>query len=335
LPASLIVDWRESRFVGIFEPLPWPSVVWTARLGEQYTHQFASELVADEAPPFIDFDQGAALFFAIARSMNRSFGGREFVFRAQDRRARISSVRVRPAELEVGVDGDGLDGATVAIGGDQPAPAERLTRETRRVSLPLAEALPPRAWLALHHDRELLDRRYLDASWAQSDVEVEADAETRFEVLIAGGEGQQTEFKRQLPTGDVRNIRTALKSVAAFANGDGGVIVYGVDDEGAVVGLDDESARESADRLTNLVSDYVRPLPLFEVIAAEQGGRNVLLLNVSPSPDTPYGIGTSDRDIVYYVRRSATSFPATPAEVRAMVRARLPVNDPYGHLQLR
>lgn len=334
LPTTLQVDRRESRWIGVLEPLPWPTVIWSARLGEPTTHQFAGELVADDAPPFLDFDQGAAMFFAVARTLNRTFGARELVFRAQDRRARISSVRVRPTELRVAVEGSGLEGVTLAIGGDRPAAAERLTAATRHVRLPLAEALPTRAWLALHRDRELLDRRYLDGSWGQSDVEVEVDAETRLAVLLASGEGQHTEFKRELPTGDVRNVRNALKSVAAFANGDGGVIVFGVDDEGAIAGLEDESVRKTIDRLTNLVSDYVRPVPLFEVIATEQGDRRVLLLNVSPSPDTPYGIGTTDRDVVYYLRRSATSYPASPAEVRAMVRARLPANAPFGHLQL-
>jgi hypothetical protein len=243
-------------------------------------------------------------------------------------------VRVRPTELVVAVNGEALDGATLAVGGDRAAPAERLAADSREVHLPLAEALPPRAWLALHRDRELLDRRYLDGSWHQPGVEVEVDPATHFAVLVASGEGPTTEFKRELP-GDARSVRTAIKSVAAFANGGGGTIVYGVDDEGTVVGLADGDLRKAADRLTNLVRDYVRPLPLFDVEVFDDGETRILLLNVDRGPETPYGVGTNDRDVVFYVRRGANSFPASPADVRAMVQARQPVNDPFAHLRLR
>lgn len=332
LPTSVQVEQRESRFAGVLEPLPWPTVVWSVRLAEQYAHQLSGELVADSLRPFLDFDQAAAAFFNVPRSMTRGLVAREVVFRAQDRRGRIDSVRVRPTELVVVVKGEALDGATLALGGDRPGPAEQLAADSGEVHLPLAEPLPPRAWLALHHGHELLDRRYLDASGAQYGVEVEVDAPTHLAVLVAAGEGPATEFKRELPTSD---IRTAIKSVAAFSNGDGGTIVYGVDDEGTVVGLDDTSVRKAADRLANLVRDYIRPLPLFDVEALDEAGTRVLLLNVDAGPETPYGVGTNDRNVVYYVRRGATSFPASPADVRAMVHARQPVNDPFGHLRLR
>ena len=48
---------------------------------------------------------------------------------------------------------------------------------------------------------------------------------------IAGGEDGRTEFKRKL--GDLRGV---AKTVCAFANGDGGLVVIGVDDAGAIVG---------------------------------------------------------------------------------------------------
>jgi Putative DNA-binding domain len=332
LPTQVQVERRESRFAGGFEPLPWPSLVWSVRLDTSHAQQLPGELIADGLRPFLNFDQAAAAFFGISRP-NRSFGGRELIYRRQDRRGRIEAVRIRPTEVVVGVSGEALEGATVAIGGERVFPTERLGPDTVEVHLPTDEPLPPDAWLALHRDRELLDKRYLGPSWAQAGVEVEVDAATRLAVVIAGGEGATTEFKRELPAGNQRAIQRAIKSVAAFANGDGGTIVYGVDDEGAAVGLGDLSLREAADRLTNILSDYVRPLPHFavDVVARAQ----VIVVTVDAGIETPYGVGTSDRDIVYYVRRGATTFPAAPGDVRAMVRARDSVRDPLAHLRLR
>lgn len=331
LPTHVQVERRESRFPGIFEPLPWPSVVWSARLADPYMQQPPGELVGNGLRPFLDFDQAAAAFFGVSPALNRSFSGREFVYRLQDLRARIDAVRIRPTELLVAVSGNALDGVTVAIGGEREFRPARLTQETQDVHLPLAEPLPARAWLALHRDRELLDKRYLGAGWAYAGVELELDTGTELAALVAGGEGPTTEFKRELPERDPRVMRTAIKSVAAFANGDGGTIVYGIDDDGAVGGLGDGSLREAVDRLTNIISDYVRPLPPFTVEAVANAA--VVLVRVDPGPETPYGVGTSDRDVVYYVRRGATTFPAAPNDVRQMVQAREPVRDPLGHLR--
>jgi Putative DNA-binding domain len=324
LPDAVQVERRQSGFGGIWEPLSWPNVVWSMRLGEQFTGQLPGELVAEGLRPFLSFDQAAGVFLGVAMSPSRGFGGREIVFRDQDLRGRIGAVRVRPTELIVEVEGDALEGASVGVGGDWAVPSARLAAETRRVRLPLVEPLPSRAWLALHLDRELLDHRYLGDAWGQADVEVEGDRRTQLAVLIAGGEGARAEFKRELPGADPTG---AMKTVAAFANGDGGAIVFGVDDEGTVVGLDGGGARKGADRLANLVRDYVRPLPPYEIDVLDTDG-TVLLLTVSAGPDAPYGVGTSDRNVVYYVRRGGTTFPATPGEVRAAVRAREAVRDP-------
>ena len=143
---------------------------------------------------------------------------------------------------------------------------------------------------------------------------------TRVELLIAAGEGESIEFKQQLPESDVQGV---MKTVAAFANGGGGALLFGIDNDGLVVGAG--SDRESIDRLTSLISDRVRPHVHFTINMTNVDGLDVLVVDVPAGADTPYGVGTNDRDVVYYVRRGATSFPASPADVRSFVRARLSV----------
>jgi len=315
------VDWRESRAAGILEALPWPTHVWNVERNGQSTQPPHAELVAADAPAFFSFDQAAAAFFALPPPPNRNYSGRELIVRDQDRRARIDSVRVRPTEVLATVSGLALGGAQLTLGGDRGS-TRRLSPRIHEVRLPLDPALASGAWLALHRDQELLDRRILDPSWGARDIDVEIDASTRVELLISGGENASTEFKAQLPSDDAQQV---MKTVAAFANGGGGTIVFGVDDEGRAVGLSHGHARAGLDRLTNLVTDWVRPLVDFNLELVEFNGREMVVVDVKAGANTPYGVGTTDRKVAYYIRRGATTFPAAPAEVRAFVRSRVPV----------
>lgn len=55
-------------------------------------------------------------------------------------------------------------------------------------------------------------------------------------VLTAAGQSQHVEFKEQIPTNEHR--KKMLKTVAAFASGDGGTILIGVTDDAQIVGVD-------------------------------------------------------------------------------------------------
>jgi GTPase len=112
--------------------------------------------------------------------------------------------------------------------------------------------------LALHHDGELLDRRILDPTWGANaeDVKFVLDSSTRIEATISGGEQATIEFKRELPE---KNPVGFLKTVAAFANGAGGTILFGVADDGEIVGVGHDQRRSNQDRLTKLITARVRP----------------------------------------------------------------------------
>ena len=70
--------------------------------------------------------------------------------------------------------------------------------------------------------------------------------------LLKGGESERLEFKGKLPDGD--DIAATL---AAFTNGEGGVLLVGIDDTGRPVGVDAPDA--TAQRLANLARDACRP----------------------------------------------------------------------------
>ena len=68
-------------------------------------------------------------------------------------------------------------------------------------------------------------------------------------------ESRQLEFKS-----DVTN--TFLKTVSAYANYDGGQVIFGLDDDGNVVGLQDPV--QACLDIENRINDTIHPQPLYE-----------------------------------------------------------------------
>lgn len=64
---------------------------------------------------------------------------------------------------------------------------------------------------------------------------------------IDAGEDERTEFKRELG-----NLSAVGRAMCAFANGDGGVIILGVDDSGATTGIDEDPSLVQ-ERLTSFL----------------------------------------------------------------------------------
>lgn len=90
------------------------------------------------------------------------------------------------------------------------------------------------------------------------EVEVPEDPESEIQALLSRGEGLQVEFKRKLPDDSAESKRTVFKTVAAFANGHGGSIVFGIEkDEATVCGLDGIDPITDRDRLTQLARSIV------------------------------------------------------------------------------
>jgi hypothetical protein len=320
---------RESHWTGgvAYGPLSWPIQEWqlsSSSAGGQPTDL----LVADDSPSFVGFDNAAASLLGVPFT-GWNVSGREFVARFQDQRGRISGVRLRPTEAQVRVDGRTLRGAVVELAGQSVGPTERLkSNRARTVRFPLPGGVPEGSWIVLRRGNEWLDRRFLTWPFAhepQPGVEIEIEPATQLEALASGGEGPTTEFKSQLPANDDASRRKVMKSVAAFANGEGGTILFGLTDEGELTGLDAaESGSAARDTLTRLVQSWISPLPAFRIEAIAVAGRKrcVLVLTVERGDEPPYAAGTQPTNYIYYVRRGANSFPIAPSEVRALVRSR-------------
>jgi ATP-dependent DNA helicase RecG len=101
--------------------------------------------------------------------------------------------------------------------------------------------------------------------------------------LIALGETSTVQFKRTL-----EDTNDLAKELCAFANTEGGMILFGVEDDGSITGLSSEDVRVLTSKIANVASQVVRePLyPTSEVVAVH--GTRVLVIRLPESAAKPH-----------------------------------------------
>ena len=123
-----------------------------------------------------------------------------------------------------------------------------------------------------------------------------------------------TEFKREYAD-SVRN--TAI----AFANGEGGTVYIGVENDGSVCGVEDVDGTML--RAMNAIRDTIKPdLTMFVDIHAQMmEGRRVVCVEVRPGTARPYYLGSKGmRPEGVFVRQGASTVPASDAAILSMIK---------------
>jgi hypothetical protein len=151
------------------------------------------------------------------------------------------------------------------------------------------------------------------------------------EALAAVRESRKVDFKREFSAADAGVWCEMLKDVAAMANSGGGIIVFGLNDDGSPSGWDPAPLLgiDLAD-LTNRFAKYVgEQLDDFEIRAAKKGRRSLALLLVGPRTGGPivfekpgtYDDGSGRQKTAFskgtvYFRHGAKSEPGTAGDLR-------------------
>jgi len=99
--------------------------------------------------------------------------------------------------------------------------------------------------------------------------------------LIAQGEGQKLEFKRSLA-----ELERGVRTVAAFANTEGGHLLFGVRDSGEIIGM--TVGRTTRERVVNMIRDNTDPViyPSVEYVGVQ--GTTVIVVTVEESDNKPH-----------------------------------------------
>lgn len=132
------------------------------------------------------------------------------------------------------------------------------------------------------------------------------------EKRIGAGEDAHTEFKRGI--GDLRAVG---KTLCALANGDGGLIVIGVADRGAIVGVeaDPEAVQE---RLTNLLHTGCGKPVTAQCGRCKTGGGWVHWIDVHRHQR---GYEPFAYDGRFWIRRGRATVTASPSELQELLNA--------------
>lgn len=126
------------------------------------------------------------------------------------------------------------------------------------------------------------------------------------EESLFAGESKNIEYKVAVP----KKSEKYMKTVVAFANGNGGKIVFGIDDKTLeIVGMDEDNIFKTMDAITNAISDSCEPRIRPDVTLQTVNDRTVIVVEILPGAMRPYYIKSEGMIEGTYMRVSGTTRP--------------------------
>lgn len=130
------------------------------------------------------------------------------------------------------------------------------------------------------------------------------------------GESKTLEFKAALSS----KSESYLKTVVAFANTDGGRLIFGIDDKSRqVVGVEKDDVFKIMDAIANAVSDSCAAKIVPDISFETIEDKTVVLVDIAAGFNRPYMLKSGGLDKGVYVRVGATSRPADAEQIREMM----------------
>lgn len=127
------------------------------------------------------------------------------------------------------------------------------------------------------------------------------------------GEATAYDKKEKLEAGKPKSW---LKSVSAFANGNGGTLIFGISDNDRIVGLSE--AESDSELISECVKTKLDPIPDIHLELKEIDGKRLILLHVNAGTETPYYY-IGDKQRIAYVRIGNESVVADRLQLKALV----------------
>ena len=128
--------------------------------------------------------------------------------------------------------------------------------------------------------------------------------------------GEATEYDKKLSL-EVKKPKSWCKSVSAFANTLGGSLIFGISDDGQIIGLEDPHG--DAEKLSEIIKTRLTPIPEFRLRFEQVDDKKVLIiLDVFKGEETPYYY-SGDGVLEAYVRIGNESVKATATEMKRLV----------------
>jgi len=134
--------------------------------------------------------------------------------------------------------------------------------------------------------------------------------------LIEEGENIQCEFKRHFTTPE-----KIAREMIAFANTKGGYMIFGVDDDQEVVGVDSE--KSESEMIKDAAENYCEPPLVYSIDFIELYGKEVVVVSIPESDNKPHRLQDYENEFdinkaVVLVRVNDKSVTASKEMVRIL-----------------
>ena len=144
-------------------------------------------------------------------------------------------------------------------------------------------------------------------------------------LLLEEGEGSQLEFKRKVTTPE-----KIARALIGFANTKGGTILFGVDDDRTIVGVESEKSEVEMILAAGRVYCYPPIEPTIEIISHR--GKDILEVTIDESSQKPHSLildndGSNDPDTKVLIRVKDKTVVASK-EVVKILRSESPEAPP-------
>jgi len=128
--------------------------------------------------------------------------------------------------------------------------------------------------------------------------------------IIFEGESTTTEFKRKFTTPE-----KIAKEISALANTKGGYLIFGVDDDGSIYGVDNEKGE--IDYIEQACNFYLEPPIEPDIEIIEINHKDIVLVTIQQSKIKPHKVVNSDENNAY-IRVGEQSVIASREMVKIM-----------------
>ena len=130
-------------------------------------------------------------------------------------------------------------------------------------------------------------------------------------MLIEEGEGFELEFK-----GKVSSPKKIARTICAFANTRGGTILFGVDDDGSLVGV--ESEKTEIDLIESAGSYYCEPPIEVAFDFVPYRGKEIIVAYVNESDNKPHTVIDSAEPATVYIRVNDNTVLASKEVIKVL-----------------
>ena len=129
--------------------------------------------------------------------------------------------------------------------------------------------------------------------------------------VIRSGEGPQVEFKKT-----ISSFQKIAKTLVAFANSRGGLLLIGIQDDKQVIGVAD--IEEEYYMLEQAANFYCNPVVPIQVLEEEVFGKMVLVVRVEESGVKPHQALNAQGEYLTYIRTNDQCMVASPLVIKSL-----------------